>query len=144
MAAPPSDGKRTVVQKLPELIEWFLSAKEIELKFTPNEKKIGKLAPEFNFEYWMDERRITERGLAMSISTELSRMNYDFSLGKIIAALTGISWKHYVTKQEYPEWMKASAMTEPTRPVGRPRIHPKKIPFDELETVNSRSEQEEE
>lgn len=137
MAGAPSDGRRTEVQKLPELIEWFLSSKEVELKFVPNERRIGRLAPEWDFVYWLDGRRITERALAMGMATEFSRMNYGFSLGKVIAALTAIAWQHYVSNQEYPAWMKAEAKYEPLRPVGRPRKHPKKISMEELNSVNT-------
>lgn len=128
---------RTVVQKLSDLIEWYLADREIELRFIPNVRRIGRLAPEFDFVFLMNGRRITERCLAMSIQSELARMNYDFSLGKTIGALTDISWRHYLSNQEYPEWLKNELPEKVKRPVGRPRLHPPKIPFDGAESVNT-------
>lgn len=127
-----ADGsKQTVVQKLPTLIEWYLSSNEVELKFVPNDRRAARLAPEFDFEYWMNDRRISERALSMIIQTELARMNYSFSLGKIIGGLTALAWGNYIENCEYPQWMRDGPAIVPKRPRGRPRKHPKPIDFDE-------------
>lgn len=137
------DGKKTEVQKLGDLVEWYLSDKEVELKFVPNEKKMGRLAPEYDFCYLVDGRRITERALAMSILTELSRMNYSVSLGKTICAMTDIAWKHYIANQEYPAWLRDDFIPVIKRPRGRPRVRPLKIPFSELDSVNTEPDEQE-
>lgn len=141
IAGQGADGsKLTLVQKLPELIEWFLGDKEVELRFVHSPLHMGRLAPEFVFEYWMSGRRISERALSMVIQTELSRMNYAFSLGKIIAGLTALAWANYIQSCEYPDWIRTMASLPKRRP-GRPRTKPLKIDFDE-KLVNTATPQD--
>ncbi len=125
------DGKQTANQKLSPLVEWFLADRQVELRFTPNARKRGRLAPEFDFQYWMGGRRITERALSMMIICELNRQNYNFVLSKVISALTEQAWLFYLGNQEYPEWMKQEANIVIKRPQGRPRKNPKAIHFEE-------------
>src|SRR4249920_1520464 len=66
---------KTSIQVLSDLVEWFISDRAIELHFVPNKRKTGKIAPEFNFEYWLDGRRITDRAVAALIMMELMRRN---------------------------------------------------------------------
>jgi hypothetical protein len=137
-----ADSKRTVIQELSDLVEWFLQDRGVQLRFIPiatqahastqGVRYTGKHAPEFAFEYWIDGRRIQDKTLAMLIMTELQRRNYNYNLAKIISALVEHSWRYYVANCEYPEWL----ITDPPplkRPIGRPRKHPKPIKFDELE-----------
>jgi hypothetical protein len=48
-----------------------------------------------------------------------------------VSALSEQAWLHYLTAQEYPEWLAAEGHIVIKRPVGRPRKHPQTIPFEE-------------
>lgn len=131
MATMQAIEKKTTVQKLPDLVEWYLLDKKVELRFVPQKLHRGKIAPEFEFQYWIDGRRITERGLAMCIATDLNAKDYNYNLAKIICALTSLSWQNYVATQKYPEWFRDESVKVHRKPKGRPRTHPKVLEFDE-------------
>jgi len=139
MAARLTDPKNTNVQKLSELVEWFISDRSIELKFTRNELNKGTLAPEFNFIYLYENRRVTERCLAMLIMTELARRNYNYQLSKIIGTLTEFSWRHYMAHQQYPASMQSDT-PKIRKPVGRPRKEPKRLQYTPQVSVNTSKE----
>lgn len=119
---------------LSDLVEWYLSDRQVELKFVPTKAGGGgKIAPEFDFQYFLDGRRVTDRTLAMLIMTELARRNYAFNLARVIASLTEHSWRNYVDTFEYPDHLRnADAEYIPKRPEGRPRKYAQRIEFDEL------------
>lgn len=130
MVGNSDGGNRSVVQKLPDLVEWYLTDRSVSLTFEHDPQGKGQLAPEYKFCYHMDNRRITERGLSMAILTELSRKNYNYTLAKIVSALNEIAWRHYVENQDYSAHWDG---LPPTKPRGRPRKTPPKIIVDEFE-----------
>lgn len=115
-------GDKSVIQKLPDLVEWYLQTKDIRLRFVPNNNRKGVINPDFDFEYWSDGRRISERALAMRIITTLCELDYAYSLARVISALTEHSWRYFISNQEYPPWLTLEPIIK--RPRGRPRIHP--------------------
>ena len=125
-------------QKLSDLVAWFIDDKSVAIRFVPNVKMTGRLCPEYDHQYFMEGRRVTERGLAMSMLAEFQRRNYACSLSHVIAALTEHAWRHYVATVDYPEWM-IEPVSEFKRPRGRPRKHPEKIELPDLEKVGDRS-----
>lgn len=114
-------------QALSALVEWYLQDKQVELKFVPNPSRKGRIAPEYDFVYWQDDRRITERTLAMSIMIDLGKKNYTYNLGKVISALTELAWRNYVENAEYPQWMR-DELPPMKKPLGRPARKPPKMP----------------
>lgn len=125
--------KKTTIQQLSDLVEWFLGDKKVELKFVPNPRRLGRFAPEYNFEYWLDDRRITDRSLAMQIMVELGRRNYEYTIGKVVAALNEHSWRYYIENHEYPDHLRGELTPIVKRPVGRPRLRPLQITLSELQ-----------
>lgn len=136
-----ADRQNTSPQALPALVEWYLQDKQVQLKFKPNEARKGKIAPEYDFEYWQDNRRITERALTMNIMTDLGRKDYMFNINKVYSALTELAWRNYIENCEYPQWMRDPPIKKklgrppsnpPTMPElpGRPRTKPARIAFD--------------
>lgn len=119
----PGDNKMSTTQKLSDLVEWFLADRGVELRFVPNKLRKGRIAPEWDFQYWINGRCITERGLAFLITCELARLNYRYTLASVLSHLTEHAWRHYVANCEYPEWLKP-AKVELKRPPGRPRKRP--------------------
>lgn len=122
--------KKTVVQQLSPLIEWFLADKKVEIKFIPNVRKKGLIVPEFDFEWWVDGRRIQLRTLAMICCSDLQDRNYNFNLAKILGGMIAQAWIYYVQSVDYAPWIGADVVMK--KPNGRPRTKPKAIPFDEL------------
>lgn len=137
MAALPHDGKMTITQKLGPLVEWYIADKAVDLKFIPNPKLNGLIAPEFDFEWWVDGRRIQIRTLAMMCMSDLQARNFNYNLAKIMAALVDQAWKYYIGNIDYAPWLASTTAPVVKNPNGRPRKHPKKIPFDEI-IVNGR------
>lgn len=130
------DNKNTNVQALSELVQWFISDREIELRFVPQVLNKGSLAPEFEFRYFYGGRRITERCLSMLIMSELARRNYSYQLSKIIASLTEFSWRFYMEHQEYPKWIQEDKHVV-RKKAGRPRKIPKRLEYEPVVSVNT-------
>lgn len=128
--------------QLPALVQWYLQDKSVELRFVPNDRCKGKIAPEYDFEYWLDGRRITERALTMNIMTELGRKDYLFNINKVYSALTELAWRNYIENADYPNWIMEPPIKKKLghpatkvppkrkRVTGRPRTKPAKIEFD--------------
>jgi len=113
-------------QRVNGLVAWYLQDKGVELRFVPNEKKTGKIAAEFDFHYYKDGRRITERALAMCIVSDMKDKGYAFLISTVLCAMTEQAWRYYVATQEYPEWL-IEPEAQLRRPKGRPRKNPKKF-----------------
>jgi hypothetical protein len=125
MARPTGTYDDASGKKANEMIEWFLMDRNVELQFQENEKRRGMISPEFDFHFYLDGRRITQRGLAMQIVCECLRRNYRVSLPMVLAGLTELSWRYYVQQQEYPDWLVEESRPLPLRrPRGRPRVKP--------------------
>lgn len=143
-----ASGKKadtTLNQKVNGLVAWYLQDKGVELRFVPNPKKIGRIAAEYDFHYYVDGRRITERALAMRIVSDMKDKGYGFLISTVLCAMTEQAWRYYVATVEYPEWM-IEPESRVRRPRGRPRKHPPRIDLGALDAppqpVNTPSEDE--
>lgn len=119
-----SPVRKTELQKLSELAEWFVLDRGIDLKFSYNPKHSGRMIPEYDLYYYEQGRRVTDRCIAMQMATEFRNRNYNSTIPQCHAALTAFAWKHYLATFTPPEWItEASAPKPEKKPVGRPRKH---------------------